>query len=108
MRNFTLIAALAVSTCLAAPALAQDGGASDTGPYVQIEAGYAFGEDTGFTPPFPSPDDAVALFTDGYEIGAAIGYDFGGFRVEGEIAHRDIGLDGTIASQGNPYGFAGV
>ena len=105
MRRIYAGSALLVGCTFATAASAQD--AAATGVYVQAEAGYAFSGDTGFTPPFPSSDDAIVKLTDGYEIAGALGYDFGGFRLEAEIAHRDISLDGAIGSQGNPYGFAG-
>ena len=105
MRSIYAGPAMVIGLASATPAIAQE--TRETGLYVQAEAGYAFSGDTGFTPPFPSSDDATVKLTDGYEIAGALGYDFGGFRLEAEIAHRDIALDGAIGSQGNPYGFAG-
>ena len=105
-----LVALTAITTSAQAQAQRSDGDvdtSADAAVYVSADAGYAWSGDTGFTPPFPSTNDATVNFTDGHEIAGALGYDFGGLRIEGEIAHRNISLDGAIGSQGNPYGFAG-
>ena len=38
---------------------------------------------------FFDPDD----FTTGFSVGAAVGYDFGQFRIEGELSHRTADVD---------------
>jgi outer membrane protein OmpA-like peptidoglycan-associated protein len=45
-----------------------------------------------------APANATLSFDTGYGIGGAVGYDWGQFRVEGEIAYRDNDLDGATGS----------
>ena len=113
MRKLAIAMALA-STVLASPAAAVDGA-----PYVGIEGGILFPKDqdadlfvdytttqTPATPVVVGPadttfDDTFGLdYKMGYDIDALVGYDFGMFRLEGEIGYKrsklnDLEIDST-------------
>ena len=80
------------STGLATPALAQD-----TGPYVGLEGGAVWADELDDSVDIFDNDgdeDVITLDADtGWEAGALIGYDFGGFRLEGEAAYKRVGIN---------------
>ena len=89
-----LLAAAAVAA-LAAPAAARDGQ-----PYIGIEGGVLFANDTDFDVTYDDGtgateyEDALSINYDtGYDIDAIIGYDFGMFRLEGELAYKRASVD---------------
>ena len=106
MRKFILLAT--VASAIATPAVARDGQ-----PYVGIEGGVLFPKDqradifvdytTIQTPASPAapagPTDVTAgnaLRIDhkrGYDVDAIAGYDFGFFRLEGELAYKRAKAD---------------
>lgn len=96
MRKYHL-AAVAVAA-LAAPALAQG-----SGPYVGVEGGVLFPRDTDvdadvtFTDPVLGTqtfDNAIDLdYKKGFDVDAIAGYDFGMFRLEGELGYKRTKLD---------------
>ena len=112
MRKVALGLALA-TTALSAPAMARDGQW-----YAGIEGGLMIAEDSDLdlTRVDVTFDDAVQINNDnpGYDFDGIIGYDFGGFRAEAEVAYKavqhdsltasapgvDRGLTGTVASNG--------
>jgi len=73
------------ATLSTVPALAVEGK-----PYVSVTAGATFLADADFT---DSGDTIEAEFDTGYNLGAALGYDFGRGRLEGEIAYRSNDID---------------
>ena len=86
MRKLALAAALA-STALATPALARD-----KSWYVGAETGGMIVEDLDF-----DFDDGSASTVDmdtGVDVGGQIGYDFGAFRLETEVAYKRAEVDG--------------
>ena len=91
----TLVALALSTSVLAAPAMARDGA-----PYIGIEGGVLLPDDTKFD--FDSVEDGVAVTADtGFDVGGVLGYDFGGFRLEGDFSYKqaDLGevvLDGAI------------
>ena len=85
MRKFMMAAAL-VSACFATPALARDGSA-----YVGIDAGVQSPSSLRlrFTNSNVSIPNAVQIKHKlGYDVDAVFGYDFGMFRVEGELGYK--------------------
>jgi opacity protein-like surface antigen len=90
MRNHLLVAVAAAA--IATPALAQ------SGPYVGVEGGVTFPKDTkvGATVNFNDPDTPDATFKNvgkvnqktGFDVDAIGGYDFGMFRLEGELGYK--------------------
>ena len=90
MRKLFLGVALA-STALASPALARD-----DSWYVEIDGGVVFVDDMHFALKSASTvfqRSAGAEVADvrtktGYDIGTIVGYDFGSFRLEGEVSYR--------------------
>src|SRR5262245_7659312 len=90
MRKLAIMAALA-STALATPAVARD-----NSWYVGVDAGAMIVEDTkiDFSDNTVSVDDGIILdYKYGYDIDLNGGYDFGGFRLEGELAYKHAGID---------------
>src|SRR5690606_30054145 len=85
------------STALAAPSYAQD-----TGAYVGIEGGAVWADELDDSVDIFDDDgdeDAITLDTStGWEAGALIGYDFGGFRLEGEGSYKRVGIDRITSS----------
>ena len=96
MRRYLLaaVAAAAIST----PAYAQT-----SGPYIGIEGGVMFPRDTDVDADvdFVDPLEPDVIFDDvldldykmGYDIDLIAGYDFGMFRIEGELAHKRAKID---------------
>ena len=90
MRKLILGAILA-STALASPALARD-----DSWYVEIDGGVVFVDDMHFVVPTDSnafqrvagSEVADIRTKTGYDVGTMVGYDFGGFRLEGEVSYR--------------------
>ena len=98
MRNI-LLAAVAVAS-LATPAMARDGA-----PYVGIEGGLLIAEDfdadiditQGATT--TRYNDAFSVdFKRGADLDAIAGYDFGMFRLEGELGYKRFRTDGILLS----------
>ena len=82
MRKLAISLALA-STALASPALARD-----DSWYVGVDGGAMLVEDQQFD--VGTTPDAVSLDHEtGYDFGAVVGYDFGGFRLEAETSYRE-------------------
>lgn len=96
MRNYLLAAAAAAA--IATPALARDGS-----PYVGVEGGLMIVEDftsdvtstrAGTTNPFV--EGYKVNFKPGFDVDAIAGYDFGIFRVEGELGYKRANVDDVI------------
>src|ERR671911_2159683 len=94
MRKLAIMAALA-STALATPAVARD-----NSWYVGVEGGAMIVEDTKFD--FDIDDGEVDLdvndavivnYSTGFDLDLIGGYDFGGFRLEGEIGWKRASVD---------------
>ena len=85
MRKLAIAVALA-STALATPALARD-----KAWYVGVEGGAMIVEDIHFdiTSGATKTKDAAQVDHEyGYDVGGTVGYDFGMFRVEAEVAYK--------------------
>ena len=101
MRN-TLLAAAAAAAIFATPAMARDGS-----PYVGVEAGILIPEDLdqdvrltdgAFT---NDSNDAFTIdFKKGLDADLIAGYDFGMFRVEGELGYKRARIDGVRVTPG--------
>ncbi len=98
MRRYLLAAVAAAA--IATPALARDGS-----PYVGIEGGAIFVEDADFDVDVDDGlnsfrfDDAFTIdFKTGYDVDAIAGYDFGFFRVEGELGYKRFRAKEVFAS----------
>jgi OmpA-OmpF porin, OOP family len=94
MRKLAILAALA-TTALATPALARD-----NAWYVGIEGGATIVEDLDFDISRAPAVGAVAVrdsanadLHTGYDVGGLVGYDFGMFRLEGEVAYKRNRVD---------------
>jgi OmpA-OmpF porin, OOP family len=86
MRKLAIVMALS-STAIATPALARDGAL-----YVGGEFGAMIVEDIDFD--VGATEDAIGLDYDyGYDAGVFVGYDLGGFRLEGEVAYKKADVD---------------
>ena len=93
-----LLLATAAAFAIATPAAAQD-----SGPYLGIEGGVMFPRDTEVdaSVDFVDPLNPDVVFEDvfdldyktGYDIDVIGGYDFGGFRVEGELGFKRAKVD---------------
>ena len=98
MRKIFLAATAAMA--ISSPAMARDGS-----PYVGVEVGATM-SDEGFYDVVVAGTPSVVEFDRGlnvdYKIGLdadiLAGYDFGMFRVEGELAHKRLGVKGVDAS----------
>ena len=96
MRKHLLVAVAAAA--IATPALAQT-----SGPYVGIEGGVMFPRDTDVdaTVTYDDPDFGTVTYPNaidldykrGWDVDAIAGYDFGMFRVEGELGYKRAKLD---------------
>src|SRR5687768_5745076 len=100
MRNYLLAAAAA--TVLASPAVARDGA-----PYVGIEGGVMWAKDfdvdvdgeifiddgEGFTSTSDFDDEISLDHKTGIDLDLIAGYDFGMFRLEGELGWKKANLD---------------
>jgi OmpA-OmpF porin, OOP family len=91
MRKVALGLALA-TTALSAPAMARDGQW-----YAGIEGGLMLVEDADLD--INTTEEAVQINHDnpGYDFDGIVGYDFGGFRAEAEVAYKAVQHDGVIA-----------
>lgn len=88
MRKLAITLALA-TTALSTPALARD-----DAWYVGIEGGAMLVEDIRFD--VGNVEDAVIVdHRAGWDAGANVGYDFGGFRAEAEVSYREAGVTGV-------------
>ncbi|MEQ1510536.1 MAG: outer membrane beta-barrel protein, partial [Sphingopyxis sp.] len=86
MRKLAVALALA-STALASPALARD-----DSWYVGVEGGVMLVEDLSLD--IGTAANAATVNHDyGYDVGGVVGYDFGGFRAEVEVAYRQASSD---------------
>jgi len=98
MRKLLLAATAALA--ISSPAIARDGS-----PYVGVEVGATM-SDEGFydavlsgTPTVRTYDRALNVdYKIGIDADILAGYDFGMFRVEGELAHKRLGVKGVDAS----------
>jgi len=89
MRKLAIAVALA-STALATPALARD-----KAWYVGVEGGAMIVEDIHFdiTTGATVTKDAAQVDHDyGYDVGGNVGYDFGMFRIEAEVAYKSANV----------------
>ena len=91
MRKVALGLALA-TTALSAPAMARDGQW-----YAGIEGGVMVAEDSDLD--VNTTTEAVQINHDnpGYDFDGIVGYDFGGFRAEAEVAYKAVQHDGIVA-----------
>ncbi|THD38333.1 MAG: OmpA family protein [Sphingomonas sp.] len=99
MRKLAIAVALA-STALATPALARD-----KAWYVGVEGGAMIVEDIHFdiTTGANKVKDAAQVDHDyGYDVGGNVGYDFGMFRVEAEVAYKSANVDNWRSTLGTP------
>ena len=85
MRKLALGLALA-STALASPSMARDGSW-----YVGVDGGGMLVEDLNLDIG-AAPIEGTANTDTGYDFGAVVGYDFGGFRLEAETSYRETDL----------------
>ena len=81
MRNLLCVAALGTTMLVAVNASAAQNW------YIGAEGGLTFNSKSGLTG-LGSTMDGDVSYKDGYVFGGVLGYDFGGFRLEGEVAHR--------------------
>lgn len=100
-----------LSLCLLAacalPALPAE--ASGIGPYMTMQAGGTWVEDADVEYDGVSPADLTleAEFDAGYRLAAALGYDYGLLRLEGEFAYRENDVDSFSGRfLGTPFAFA--
>jgi OmpA-OmpF porin, OOP family len=98
MRKLAIGVALA-STALASPSMARDGSW-----YVGVDGGAMLVEDLDLDIGVLS--NAGTANTDtGYDFGAVVGYDFGGFRLEAETSYRETDLPSVATTLGGiPFG----
>ena len=92
-----IIAGALVSVEIAGPALARDGA-----PYVGVDAGIMKPEplDLTFSNATMSASDAIRLRHKlGYDFDAVVGYDFGLFRLEGEVGYKHAGIKSATVAQ---------
>ena len=106
MRKFVIGMAMA-STALTAPATAREGQW-----YIEGSGGAMIVEDVVFDVD-GNLNDAEAGYTEGYDFGAAVGHDFGAFRLEAEASYRAADLEelqagGAGFQAGNPINGAGT
>ena len=91
MRKLAIGLALA-STALASPSMARDGQW-----YVGVDGGVMLVEDLDLNIG-PAPVEGTANTDTGYDFGAVVGYDFGGFRLEAETSYREADLTSFASS----------
>ena len=102
MRKFAVALALA-TTALAGPAVARD-----KAWYIGAEGGPNLTQNQLFditrpgTPSVVVQDGIRVRHEVGYDVGGNIGYDFGGFRTEFEVAYKDNNLDVVTIEQAIP------
>jgi OmpA-OmpF porin, OOP family len=91
MRKLAICLALA-STALASPALARD-----DQWYVGVDGGAMIVENLKLD--VGAVNDGINIDTQtGYDVGGLVGYDFGGFRLESEVAYKKTDPKGIITS----------
>jgi outer membrane protein OmpA-like peptidoglycan-associated protein/opacity protein-like surface antigen len=102
MRKLAIAVALA-STALATPALARD-----KAWYVGVEGGAMIVEDIHFD--IGTTTDAAKVDHNyGYDVGGTVGYDFGMFRIETEVAYKSANVDSFTSTLRIPaYNSAGA
>ena len=91
MRKLAIGLALA-STALASPSMARDGQW-----YVGVDGGAMLVEDLDLDIG-AAPIEGTANTDTGYDFGAVVGYDFGGFRLEAETSYRETDLRSFASS----------
>jgi OmpA-OmpF porin, OOP family len=91
MRKLAIGLALA-STALASPSMARDGAW-----YVGVDGGAMLVEDLN-ADIGPAPIAGTLNTDTGYDFGAVVGYDFGGFRLEAETSFRETDLRSFASS----------
>jgi OmpA-OmpF porin, OOP family len=91
MRKLAIGLALA-STALASPSMARDGQW-----YVGVDGGAMLVEDLQLDIG-AAPIEGTANTNTGYDFGAVVGYDFGGFRLEAETSYREADLTSFTSS----------
>jgi OOP family OmpA-OmpF porin len=103
MRKLALMAVLA-STAMTAPAYA-----ADKAWYVGVEGGGMILEDLNFDIATTSPSTATADSKVGFDVDGIVGYDFGMFRMEGEVAYkRNRNSSYTTTAPRTPAAVGGV
>ena len=103
-RNKFVAALLLSSAMAAAPAMARDGAA-----YVGVEGGFFDASDIEFDladVDTTSDDPLRVKHSNGYDVGAVVGYDFGMFRVELEGSRKVAELN-IVELNDSPVGFQG-
>jgi len=116
MRKLAIAVALASTALVTTPALARD-----KAWYVGAEGGAMIVEDIHFD--IGATKDAMQIDHDyGYDVGGFVGYDFGMFRVETEVAYKSANVDairstlripafnaagGLVFSNAGAYNYAG-
>ena len=99
MRRLGIAIALA-TTALATPAAARDGAM-----YIGVEGGPMLLEDTDFDLAIGANDQSATVTVDhrvGFDVDGIAGYDFGMFRVEGELGYKrasadELSIGGSVA-----------
>ncbi|MCC2981742.1 outer membrane protein, partial [Sphingomonas sp. IC4-52] len=96
MRKLAVVLALA-STALASPALARD-----NAWYVGAEFGGMIVEDIEFDITSATSGTGTIDHDYGYDADGVVGYDFGGFRLEAEVAYKSAVVDSYTSTVGVP------
>ena len=96
MRKLAVVLALA-STALASPALARD-----DAWYVGAEFGGMIVEDIEYDITSATSGTGTIDHDYGYDAGGVAGYDFGGFRLEAEVAYKSAVVDGYTSTVVTP------
>ncbi len=96
MRKLAVVLALA-STALATPALARD-----DSWYVGVAGGAMIVEDINFDVN-TTPRGATVDHDYGFDVDGTIGYDFGAFRVEAEVAYKRAFVDAYRSTVTTPW-----
>ena len=90
----TMVAGLILaSSMLATPALARD-----DSWYIEGDAGGTLMEDMKY---LLTTNTGVLNTKPGFDVGVVAGYDFGGFRLEGEVSYRRAKADGFSSGPAN-------
>jgi OmpA-OmpF porin, OOP family len=100
MRKLAVGLALA-STALASPSMARDGAW-----YVGVDGGAMLVEDLDLDIG-AAPIQGTANTDTGYDFGAVVGHDFGGFRLEAEVSYRETDLKNFSSTAAAIPGSAG-
>ncbi len=87
---------LLLALAFASPAGAADGEAW----YLRAQAGGSFPDPEDITGLLGSTFNRTSEFSAGYLAGAAVGYDFRGFRIEGEFLYRENDIDNLTGGTG--------